>query len=47
MYIDTKAEILWKMRSSREALAEIIKCSLFKPNDSYYKDQEDKMKRII
>ena len=33
MYIDTKAEILWKMGRIEEALVEIRKCRLYKPND--------------
>ncbi len=39
MYIDTKAEVLWKMGRIDEALIEIQKCLVFSPDDKYYKEQ--------
>ena len=47
MYIDTKAEVLWKMGRIDEAIKEIGLCRKFKPNDKYYKDQEEKFKKSI
>ena len=47
MYIDTKAEVLWKMGRIEEAIKEIKICRRFKPEDKYYKDQEDKFKKSI
>ncbi len=42
MYIDTKAEVLWKLGKTDEALVEIEKCIQFNPEDSYYQKQKDK-----
>ena len=38
MFIDTKAEILWKLNRIDEAILEIEKCTTFDPNNIYYKE---------
>ena len=45
MYIDTKAEILWKIGLIDEALVKIQKCLAFSSNDKYYKEQFEKFNR--
>lgn len=42
MYIDTKAEILWKLGRSDEAVSEIEKCIQFDPENIYYQEQKKK-----
>ena len=47
MFIDTKAEILWKLNRIDEAILEIEKCTTFDPNNIYYKEQLEKFKGPI
>ena len=47
MYIDTKAEVLWKLGRIEEAILEIDKCTLGKPDDKYYKEQKEKFKNSL
>ena len=41
-YKDTKAEILWKMGRTEEAIKVIDECIKLQPDDQYFKDQRDK-----
>jgi len=45
MYIDTKAEVLWKMGRVEEAIAEIEKCISFDSEDKYYGEQLEKFRK--
>ena len=45
MYIDTKAEVLWKMGRVEEAIAEIEKCISFDSEDKYYGEQLEKFQK--
>lgn len=47
MFIDTKAEILYKLKKYNLALNEIKKCIKFKPDDKYYLKQLEKIKKEI
>ena len=47
MFIDTKAEILYKMKKYNLAINEIEKCVKYKPNDKYYLNQLEKIKKEI
>ena len=47
MYIDTKAELLWKMGRVDEAISEIEKCVKFDPEYKYYKKQEEKFQNAL
>ena len=40
--LDTKAEVLWKLNRSEEAVEFIEKCILSDPQNKYYKDQKKK-----
>ena len=40
--LDTKAEVLWKLNNSEEAVEIIEKCILSDPQNKYYKDQKKK-----
>ena len=40
--LDTKAEVLWKLNRSEEAVEIIEKCILSDPQNKYYKDQKKK-----
>ncbi len=40
--LDTKAEVLWKLGLTEEALKVIKKCIERDPNKKYYKDQKNK-----
>ncbi len=42
MIMDTKAEVLWKLGRTREALAVIDECIALQPNDDYYTKQKRK-----
>jgi tetratricopeptide (TPR) repeat protein len=41
-YMDTEAEVLWKMGNVSEAVAVIDKCIALQPDDKYFKDQRTK-----
>ena len=41
-YMDTEAEVLWKMGKIKEAVELIDKCIGLQPNDKYFKDQKAK-----
>ena len=41
-YMDTEAEVLWKMENIDEAVKIIDKCILLQPDDKYFKDQRAK-----
>jgi len=41
-YMDTEAEILWKMGNIEEAVEVIDKCIALQPDDKYFKDQKAK-----
>jgi len=45
MFMDTKAEILWKLDRVDEAISEIQKCIDFDPEDTYYKEQLEKFQK--
>ena len=47
MFIDTKAEVLWKMGRVDEAILEIQKCRQGKPEDDYYRKQEEKFRQSM
>ncbi len=47
MFIDTKAEILYKMKNYNLAINEIKKCVKYKPDDKYYLKQLEKFKKEI
>ena len=40
--LDTKAEVLWKLKRIDEAVRIIEKCILLDPKKKYYKDQKNK-----
>jgi len=42
MYLDTKAEILWKLNRTQDALIEIEKCIKGAPENKYYQEQKEK-----
>lgn len=42
MYLDTKAEVLWKLNRVEEALVEIEKCVQGEPDNKYYREQKEK-----
>ncbi len=41
-YMDTEAEVLWKMGNVNEAVAVIDKCIALQPDDKYLQDQKEK-----
>jgi len=41
-YMDTEAEVLWKMGNVDEAIEVIEKCIALQPDDKYFKDQKAK-----
>jgi thioredoxin-related protein len=41
-YMDTEAEVLWKMGNTDEAVEVIDKCIALQPDDKYFKDQKEK-----
>ena len=47
MFIDTKAEVLWKMGRVDEAISEIEKCRQGKPEDDHYRKQEEKFRQSM
>ena len=47
MYIDTKAEVLWKLERPIEAISEIEKCISFNFEDKYYKEQLEKFQKSL
>ena len=47
MYLDTKAELLWKMGRVDEAILEIEKCVTNKPEKTYYSEQLEKFKKSL
>ena len=47
MFLDTKAELLWKMGRVDEAISEIKKCVTYKPEDTYYNEQLEKFKKSL
>ena len=47
MFIDTKAEVLWKMGRVEEALIEIEICVKGKPEDKYYREQKEKFQHSM
>ena len=47
MFIDTKAEVLWKMGRGEEALMEIEICVKGKPEDKYYREQKEKFQHSM
>jgi len=47
MFIDTKAEILWKLNKTEDAIVEIKKCINFEPDNKYYQEQLEKFKLSI
>jgi tetratricopeptide (TPR) repeat protein len=47
MFLDTKAELLWKMDRVDEAISEIEKCITYKPKDTYYNEQLEKFKKSL
>ena len=47
MFLDTKAELLWKMGRVDEAISEIEKCITYKPEDTYYNEQLEKFKKSL
>ena len=47
MFIDTKAELLWKMGMVDDAISEIEKCVTYKPEDTYYNEQLEKFKKSL
>ncbi len=47
MFLDTKAELLWKMGRVDEAISEIEKCVTYKPEDTYYNEQMEKFKKSL
>ncbi len=47
MFIDTKAEILWKLDRIQESIVEIKKCISFEPNNEYYKEQLEKFQKSL
>ena len=47
MFIDTKAEILWKLKKIEEAIIEIEKCISAFPKNEYYKEQLEKFQNSI
>ena len=47
MYLDTKAEILWKLDRTEEAISEIKKCISFNSEDKYYKEQLEKFQKSL
>ena len=47
MFIDTKAEILWKQNRTKDAIFEIEKCISKFPEDKYYKEQLLKFQNSI
>ena len=42
MYLDTKAEVLWKLNRIEEALSVIEKCVKGEPDNKYYQEQKEK-----
>ncbi len=42
MFVDTKAEVLWKLGRTKEAIIEIEKCIQFDSENAYYQEQKDK-----
>ena len=40
--LDTKAEVLWKLKRIDEAVKVIEKCILLDPKKKYYKDKKNK-----
>ena len=46
MYLDTKAEVLWKLNRVEEALMEIEKCVQGEPDNKYYREQKEKFLRL-
>ena len=47
MFIDTKAEILWKQNKTKDAIFEIEKCISKFPEDKYYREQLLKFQNSI
>lgn len=47
MFIDTKAEVLWKMGRVEKALTEIEICINGKPDDKYYAEQKEKFEKSL
>jgi hypothetical protein len=47
MFLDTKAEILWKMNRVSDALNIITKAIDFDPNNEYYREQKTKFQHSI
>ena len=47
MYIDTKSEVLWKLGRTEDALIEINKCIVGKPNDEYFQEQKEKFNNSL
>jgi len=47
MFLDTKAELLWKMGRVDEAILEIEKCVTRKPEKNYYREQLEKFKKSL
>ena len=41
-YMDTEAEVLWKMGNVDEAVKVIDECIALQPDDKYFKDQKEK-----
>ncbi len=41
-YLDTEAEVLWKMGNIDDAVKIIDKCIALQPDDKYFKDQKEK-----
>ena len=41
-YMDTEAEVLWKMGNIEDAVRIIDKCIALQPDDKYFKDQKSK-----
>lgn len=41
-YMDTEAEVLWKMGNIDEAVKVIDECILLQPNDKYFQNQKEK-----
>ena len=46
MFLDTKAELLWKMGRVDEAISEIEKCVTYKPEDTYYNEQLEQLELV-
>jgi len=41
-FMDTEAEVLWKMGNIDDAVKKIDECILLQPDDKYFKDQKEK-----